>query len=89
METTSSSVGHMASLELVVNTCSLLTIDKTYTSILTGKHCCLWCNVASDKLKLAPSMRGPVQLRSDATLACDLAAFKADGSNIKRAKILP
>ncbi len=31
-------------------------------------------------------VKGPVKLRSDSTLAEDLAQFRANGSNIKRAK---
>lgn len=56
------------------------------TFILIGRHCCLWCHIMADELKLAPSTRGALLLRSDGTLAHDLAAFKANGSNIKRAK---
>jgi hypothetical protein len=56
------------------------------TIFLIGKHCCLWCHITAEELKLAPSVRGPLQLRSDSTLAHDLAAYQADGSNIKRAK---
>jgi hypothetical protein len=32
-------------------------------------------------------VRGALRLRSSTTLASDLAAFKADGSNLKRAKL--
>lgn len=51
-----------------------------------GRHCCLWCHITSEQLRLGPSLRGPLKLRSDSTLKDDLAKFKADGSNIKRAK---
>ena len=95
MGTTSFFAGHLGFLELVVNT-TLSTPCKsppplslqsiTAGLILIGKHCCLWCHITSGELSAAPSVRGTLQLRSGITLAADLAAFKADGSNIKKAK---
>ena len=38
-------------------------------------------------MALAPSSRGPVTLRTSATLESDLARFNADGGNIKKAKL--
>ena len=51
-----------------------------------GRHCCLWCHITSEKLKIKPALRGTVQPRSDSTLKADLAKFTANGSNIKMAK---
>ena len=75
----------MASLGLVVSSLPKKIHEATYL-MFVGRHCCLWCHIISEDLKLAPSVRGPLQQRSDTTLAQDLAAFKADGANIKRAK---
>jgi hypothetical protein len=38
-------------------------------------------------MALAPSIRGPVTLRTAATLKSDLGRFNADGGNIKKAKL--
>lgn len=38
-------------------------------------------------MALVPSSRGPVTLRTSATLESDLARFNADGGNIKKAKL--
>ena len=54
---------------------------------LAGRHCCLWCHIATADLALPPSTRGPVVLRTIDTLKSDLDLFQKDGSNIKRAKL--
>jgi hypothetical protein len=46
----------------------------------------MWCHITLEQLKEAPSLRGPLQPRSDSTLKADLANFQSNGSNIKRAK---
>lgn len=75
----------MVSLEQVVSVVWKCT-SHTFFNDPLGRHCCLWCHIISEDLKLTPSLRGPVQPRSDATLKADLTRFTAGGSNIKRAK---
>ena len=52
-----------------------------------GRHCCLWCNITSDELKIGRATR------QQCTTECTLQSlsdkhqnFIADGGNLKRAK---
>lgn len=56
-------------------------------SLCKGRHCCLWCLVKSDQLKIAPSVRGPVQQRTTESIVQDHTNFVCDGQNMKRAKL--
>ena len=51
-----------------------------------GRHCCLWCHIRSDQLKLQPASRGPIQPRSTHSIVSDHDRFMAAGGNIKNAK---
>lgn len=82
---TSSSPESLAYLEQRVIATPTMNFGHSYYPF-TGRHCCLWCHITSEHLKDTPAQRGPVLLRSDATLNADLAQFTADGSRIKRAK---
>lgn len=48
----------------------------------------MWCTIKADQLKLTPSARGPLELRSDSSLASDLARFRTIGmGNLDVAKL--
>ena len=51
-----------------------------------GRHCCLWCLITSEQLKLPRGTRQGVSLRSLDTLAHSYSEYLADGANLKRAK---
>jgi len=77
----------MGYLEPLVNITRRVVLQVNYTHYFSsGKHCCLWCHITTEELTLAPAVRGPLQLRTDSTLAHDLAAFTTSGANIKRAR---
>ena len=57
--------------------------------ILIGRHCCLWCTIPSDKLKIDKGARdseNTVAPRSLASLSQKYQEFVTAGSNLKRAK---
>ena len=89
MGTMSLKLGPMGFQEQVVTSYPIVMIILSYNKklTLTGRHCCLWCNISTTDMALAPSSRGPVTLRTSATLESDLARFNADGGNIEKAKL--
>ena len=69
------------SLEQVVRTLIL-----EHTTLLTGRHCCLHCNAASDELQVPLTDRGPKAPRDLNTLSRDYLLFCSAGKgNIKNA----
>ena len=90
MGTMSLKLGPMGFQEQVVTSYPIVMTILSYNKkklILTGRHCCLWCNISTTDMALAPSSRGPVTLRTSATLESDLARFNADRGNIKKAEL--
>ena len=57
-----------------------------FTTTHQGRHCCLWCLISADQLKVAPSQHGPIEARSTESITDDHQRFMADGGNIKKAK---
>ena len=52
-----------------------------------GRHCCLWCEIATDKLKVPLHTRGYSHPRSHATLKYDHQRFVQNGANVKQVKL--
>ena len=52
----------------------------------TGRHCCLWCHIATSNMALDPAARGPVVPHAITSLQSDLDSFQRDGRNIRMAK---
>ena len=74
-------------LELVVGYCEIITYHVSITSdFLPGRHCCLWCAITGDSLKLPRDNRGRSTSRTLSSIKGDYERFCANGSNIKRAK---
>ena len=59
--------------------------DTVYMYI--GRHCCLWCEIATDKLKVPLHTRGYSHPRSLATLKYDHQRFVQNGANVKQVKL--
>ena len=61
----------------------------TLTSQHPGCHCCLWCTIRGDQLKLPPGDHGQkdIQLRTTDSILSDHGKFVADGERLKRAKL--
>ncbi|XP_022111413.1 uncharacterized protein LOC110990640 [Acanthaster planci] len=51
-----------------------------------GRHCCLYCSINKDYIRLPRGERPPSQQRTLQSLNQDLHRFKAAGSNISKAK---
>ena len=67
-------------------------VRKFYSTIYelkTGRHCCLWCTITNEELKIPRGTRqqGAITPRSLATLSQKYSEFEADGSNLKKAKM--
>lgn len=77
----------MACLEPVV---SFLHRFCTYYAlrmvILSGRHCCLWCLIKSESMKIPRGVRGRSAPRTLASIKADHDRYNADGSNLKKAK---
>ena len=74
----------MELLELPVHSIHLL-INETIVSTKIGRHCCLWCHIQQDQLKLVPSTVPLVEHSLD-TIIADNQRFMAAGGNVKRVK---
>ena len=64
--------------------CSPAALNHVHTHV--GRHCCLWCHIKSDQLKVAKHIRGTCRERSLATLDEDYSQFMAAGGDIRNAK---
>ena len=62
--------------------CTYMYINVT---LCIGRHCCLWCSVTSEKLKVPRAARA-VTVRSLDTLARCHSEYLADGADLKKAK---
>lgn len=84
----SSFVRCLAYLELLVYTsCHTHLLYLCEILLLLGRHCCLYCEITADQLKVPPEKRGAApQLRTLDSLRADYNRFVAEGGNIKRAK---
>ena len=84
---TSSCAECTESQEPLVYPCEPLQNSDSCTSspCLTGRHCCLWCHITSQQLKLDPSSVN-VTLRSLDTLTDDHRAFVAAGGDVSKVK---
>lgn len=82
--TTSFCVNFMAFQELVVRN----DIKQTNTeNPHSGRHCCLFCEIAAGHIKVPLQARGPAPLRSLGTLQRDYLQFNSIGKgNLKNAK---
>lgn len=82
-------------LEPVVSNSAILNRKHIGHSIIsqlhnTGRHCCLWCNITSDKLVIPKGNAGRsnIAFRSLDTLSERHAAFlSTGGANLKKAKL--
>ena len=61
-------------------------VSDIVTRILLGRHCCLWCEIASDQLRTPLETRGYSQPRTLSTLKENYYQFTQNGGNIKNAK---
>lgn len=87
MEITSSFVGYLVFLEhLVLNYIPVPAICNIRHLQYPGRHCCLWCLISQDQLKVAPDIRGPVQLRTIQGICSDHKRFEEAGSILKNVK---
>lgn len=63
----------------------LLTYFKNYRNG-SGRHCCLWCLIKSDLMKIPRGVRGRSPLRTLASITTDHNRYCTAGSNLKKAK---
>ena len=56
-------------------------------TLLTGKHCCLWCLATQADLKTPLEQRGRLQTRSIQSLRDDHQRFRDSGGNLRHAKL--
>ena len=63
-------------------TCESSTVTRSHI----GKHCCLYCTIDKDHLRVPLAERGPFPARTLHTLESDHASFMASGGNLKNAK---
>lgn len=82
--TTSSFVGCMAFLELVVKYQYILATSSPHDFL--GHHCCLWCLIGSTSLKVPRTQRQRSPSRTLDGLKEDYARFCASGGNLDNAK---
>lgn len=54
--------------------------------ILPGRHCCLWCLIKSDSMKIPRGVRGRSSPRTLTSIKDDHDRYCVDGSNLKKAK---
>ena len=63
----------------------MLNFTKTYFN--QGKHCCLFCHITKDQLRIPPSERGKSEPRTLETLDRDFETFtKEFDGDLKKAK---
>ena len=65
------------------NQCAEITV---YVLFLLGRHCCLWCLITQEQLKLPPSTRGSVTARTTKSICEDHEKYVKAGANPKMAK---
>ena len=58
-----------------------------HVHVLVGRHCCLWCEISTENLKVLLNRRGLSQLRSLESLDRDYERFMQAEGNIKTAKL--
>ena len=54
---------------------------------IAGRHCCVWCDITSEKMQISRDQRPHSQLRTLESLQSDHASFVADGGDLKKAKL--
>ena len=52
-----------------------------------GRHCCIWCEISSEQLKIPLERRGSIQARTLESLKRDYERFVQNGANVKNAKL--
>ena len=66
---------------------SIQVVGELHSYILIlGRHCCLWCLIKQDQLKLSPAVRPAIQLRTISSILADNQRFVDAGSNPKNVK---
>ena len=86
--TTNSCATYLVYLELLVHIHKQLIIKTIPPQMLSlGRHCCLWCLIRTDQLKLPPSQCGSVETRTTDSIMRDYHNFVENGGNIKNAKL--
>ena len=55
--------------------------------LLSGRHCCLYCEISKEEMKIAQNDRGKSTPHTLQTLTNDYEKFTNLGSNIKNAKL--
>ena len=65
--------------------CNTITMVLTFITTL-GRHCCLWCEITSDKLKTPRQIRGRSASRTLDNIRQHHGEFLSGGGNIKNAK---
>ena len=53
---------------------------------LVGRHCCLFCTIKKDDLRVPVAERGVFPLRTLESLHADYIQFQSSGSDIRKAK---
>ncbi|MDA8003197.1 MAG: hypothetical protein MPL62_18080, partial [Alphaproteobacteria bacterium] len=64
----------------------LVNLRITDFSLCTGRHCCLWCTITSQEMKIPLAVRETPAARTIHTLERDFHQFTAAGSMLKNAK---
>ena len=64
----------------------LYAYERVHSCKFVGRHCCLWCHIASDQLRTPLITRGYSPSRTLETLKRDYHRFSQSGGNIKHAK---
>ena len=68
----------------VLNSCTYNL--RLISDFLLGRHCCLWCTIKGESLKLPREVRGRSTPRTLSSIKSDYERFCANGSDIKKAK---
>ena len=54
---------------------------------MVGRHCCLWCDIRSDQLKISRADRQWLEKRTLESLKSDHNDFLKAGADLKKAKL--
>ena len=82
-------LANMYGLSGAAGTRTLALLQQVYVILYLntqGRHCCLWCLISSDQLKVPPHERGQIQTCTTEAIIEDHHKFLADGGDLKKAK---
>ena len=60
---------------------------QCFICIYIGRHCCIYCDISKDSMRMPRDERPPSRQRSLQTLDEDLHRFNANGSTLFKAKL--